>query len=116
MKIGVDIVEVDRLKNNEKLWGKLLTEKELVYVKKFKDSATHVAGFFAAKEAFAKAMGTGFSGFYLKDIEICHDEKNAPLLSLSNKVLSLFSEKPKKIDISISHEKHYAVAVVFIED
>lgn len=116
MKIGIDIVEVDRLKKDEKLWEKLLTKKELTYVRKFKDPAVHVAGFFAAKEAFAKASGKGFSGFYLKDIEIFHDEKNKPLLSLSNKALSVFQEVPKKIDLSISHEKHYAVAVVLIED
>ncbi len=116
MRVGIDIVEVDRLKEDEKLWGKILTRRELIYVRKFRDPAVHVAGFFAAKEAFAKALGTGFSGFYLKDIEIFHNEKNKPLLSLSDKVLSMFPQVIKNIDLSISHEKHYAVAVVLIED
>jgi holo-[acyl-carrier protein] synthase len=116
MKIGIDIVEVQRLENNEKIWKKLLTERELDYVKSYKDPATHVAGFFAAKEAFSKALGTGFRGFSLKDIEVFHDDTKRPFLRISEKIVNAYNVSQSDIQLSISHEKHYAVAAVLIED
>ena len=116
MKIGIDIVEIRRLENNEKIWKKLLTERELEYAMSYKDPATHVAGFFAAKEALSKALGTGFRGFSLKDIEVFHDDMKSPFLRISEKITNTYNISQSDIKLSISHEKHYAVAVVLIED
>ncbi len=116
MKLGIDIVEVDRLKNKEKLWYKILTQEEINYVKKFRNPETHVAGFFAAKEAFSKALSTGFRGFFLKDIWIEHDSLSKPRISFSEKFAAECGVNPSQVEISISHEKHYAVAVAIIKD
>ncbi len=116
MKIGIDIVEVQRLENKPKLWEKLLTENELKYVNNYKNPTEHVAGFFASKEAFSKALGTGFKDFSLKDIEVAHDKNKKPFLKLSKNILSIYNLQNSDLELSISHEKHYAVAVVLIKD
>ena len=72
-----------------------------------------LAGMWAAKEAFAKATGLGLRDFFLKDIEILHDELGAPYIKLYNKA-KIFEQK--QIYISISHSDTVAVAYCLIED
>ncbi|MCL1882748.1 MAG: holo-ACP synthase, partial [Defluviitaleaceae bacterium] len=80
--IGVDIVKIDRFENNHFI-KHVFTEREREYFSK-KNTQT-IAGIFAAKEAVAKAMGTGFSGFFPIDIEILHKESGKPFVVLHNK-------------------------------
>ena len=77
----------------------------------------HYAVRFAAKEAFSKAMGTGISGFELKDVFVQNEESGKPYLVLENSAKKLFEEKcpDAKIFLSLSHEKEYATANVIIE-
>lgn len=112
--IGTDIIEVDRIRSSmEKMRDAflkyILTEQEIHYCKKYNDPAPHVAGRFAAKEAVAKALGTGFGeSLSFHDIEIVNSETGQPLVTLSKQALEKF--KDPTILISISHCKSHAVA------
>ena len=79
MKIGVDIVEVTRIKNaiekNNGFLEKVFTKKEIEYCEKRKNKYQSYAGRFSAKEDFVKAIGTGFNNeISFKDIEILNDD------------------------------------------
>lgn len=112
--IGTDIVDVKRMEKailNQTFLNKAFTESERERIKK----AETAAGIFAAKEAFVKALGTGFSGVRIKDIEIVKDELGKPYFVLYNRAKSFMDEKNAKAFLSISHEKEYAIAFVIIE-
>lgn len=113
--IGTDIIEVGRIHANldqygEKFLEKILTLDEILYCKKYKDQAPHVAGRFAAKEAIAKALGKGFGeDLEFHDIEILNDENGKPYVRLSEKSKAIFEDP--QIKISISHCKSHAIAM-----
>jgi len=113
--IGNDIVEIARIRQSIERHGhhflsRLFTQKEQDYCYKFQDPAPHFAGHFAAKEAIAKALGTGF-GEHLAwhDVDIMHDELGKPIVHLSTTAKERF--KSMQVLISISHDTHYATAV-----
>lgn len=115
--LGIDIIEVKRIKNiiekyGEKFFNRILTENEIKYCKSFSNPELHFAGRFASKEAYSKAIGTGISrSFGWKDIEILNDPKGKPYINhIKDNGYSSF-----KYEISISHTKEYACAVVVRE-
>ena len=113
--VGIDIVEIKRIERTLKLQGfltKYFSESEREYIRKKNFAPQTVAGMFAAKESVAKALGTGFSEkVFINDIEILHDELDKPIVKLIKGALERLKELGfKGIEISISHEKHYAVA------
>lgn len=118
---GIDIIDVDRVRKlidrNVKYLKKVFTQVEIDYCSSFKNKAQNFAGRFAAKEAFSKAMGTGFSnGVRLHEIEIVNDPLGKPEIRLYGKTKELFDrESLKKIYVSISHIKTYANACVVLE-
>ncbi len=78
----------------------------------------HYAGRFAAKEAFCKALGTGFTGLELGDFFVKNDESGKPYFELGEKTDKIVRERVGenyKIHLSISHEKEFAIAFVVIE-
>jgi len=112
--LGNDIIEIDRVRASIERHGlhflnRLFSSKEQDYCYKYQDPAPHFAGRFAAKEAIAKALGTGF-GEHLSwhDIEIINDEHGKPIVHLSD------TQKKKhnnpQILLSISHCNEYALA------
>ena len=108
----MDIVDVARFEKYAKNPGarfckRVFTAYELDYLK-LKPAAS-MAGLFAAKEAVAKAIGTGFRGFFPSEIEIRHDMYGAPEVVLYGKAKEL--AKGSKILVSISHTKTTAIAV-----
>ena len=110
--IGADIVDIFRFekhaKNLEsKFCKRVFAPAELEYLKSRK--AASMAGLFAAKEAVAKALGTGFRGFSPNQIEVKHDELGAPYVVLHGKAKEI--AKDAKILVSISHTKIAAIAV-----
>lgn len=117
--IGIDIAEVERFfdkDKDERFLSKIYNENEKKYILKKQNPYASLASHFAAKEAFLKALGAGMGyGFSTLDFEIKHDEKGKPIYQLSDKVLSYFNTKNVKAHLSISHEKHYAVAVCVLE-
>ncbi|NGX34940.1 MAG: Holo-[acyl-carrier-protein] synthase [Candidatus Anoxychlamydiales bacterium] len=117
--IGTDIVEVERLRSVIKRKGeafleKIFTENERKYCLKFKDSTIHLAARFAAKEAIAKALGTGFGkDLSFLDIEITNDEKGKPICILSKEIKKKFSNP--EIFISITHTNAVTIAFVIYQ-
>jgi len=120
IKIGVDLIEVERIKKTYERFGerflkKVFTDKEIEYAFKRKNPFRHLAGRFAAKEAVMKAMGTGFGkGVYFKNIEIVRKEGEAPFIVLYGKTKEKF--KDKKFSISITHDGKYALAFCIMLD
>ncbi|KGP90087.1 4'-phosphopantetheinyl transferase [Pontibacillus chungwhensis BH030062] len=114
--IGVDLVEIERieqsLESNQRFLQRILTENEQALLKNItasKRQAEFVAGRFAAKEAFAKAMGTGIGKEYsFLDITVSRTDQGAPVIDVKN--------FPFKIWLSIAHSKSHAIAQVVIEE
>lgn len=118
--IGVDICEVerfDRLKNNKRFLNRIFTDNEIEYCKRKKNNAQCFAARFCAKEAFVKAIGTGFGkGVHYKEIEVIKDKAGKPTLSITGETKkTMLSKNGSIVHLSISHEKISAVAFVTIE-
>jgi holo-[acyl-carrier protein] synthase len=120
--IGTDIIEVNRmekhLEKNDALMKKLYTEAEQKYCSKGKVTKYQCfAARFAAKEAFFKALGTGYRyGMAFHEIEILNDELGKPYINPHGKVMEyLEKQKIKNIHLSISHVKEMANAFVVLE-
>lgn len=113
--IGIDVVEISRfrdMKNSEMFLRRVFTQNETEYFVKKKNAAKNfyatIAGHFAAKEAFSKAVGTGIRGFSFSDIEVCHDELGKPYIKFGGCMVNAH--------LTISHSDTVAVAAVFITD
>ena len=113
--IGTDIIEIDRIECTPKFIDKVFTYKEKEYFKSKNFRAEVMAGNFAAKEAISKALGTGFRGFGLLDIEVLRDEKGKPIVNLSDKICEILSLNNFNIHISISHSRENAIAYAVME-
>lgn len=119
--IGIDIIEVDRIRKaienyGERFLTRVFTQNEIVYCEEFKESKwVHYAVRFAAKEAFSKAIGTGLTqGFKLNEVGIKNTENGKPEIELFG---NLFEKWGKyKILVSLSHINSIASAVVVIEE
>lgn len=113
--IGIDLIKISRMERfierfSERGLKKFLCEDEIKLIKNNKTAS----GFWAAKEAFSKAIGTGIGsecGFH--DITVSKTIKGAPELEVSQKIIEKFSIK--NISLSITHDGEYAIAVVAIE-
>ena len=119
--IGIDNIEIARIKkqidNSRKFKEKIFTAKEIKYCESKKNYAESFAVRFAAKEAFLKAIGTGWSdGLQFIDIEILNDGKGKPEIYLQGKTKQIIQENNlENIHISMSHLKEIASAIVIIE-
>ena len=111
--IGTDIIEIDRVlkaSENSSFLSKYFTEEEIILFQKKKKS---VAGNFAVKESVAKMLGTGVSGFSLKDIEVLRDEKGKPYVNLYNNTSNMAKEQGiDVIHVSMSDTDSCAIAYV----
>jgi holo-[acyl-carrier protein] synthase len=120
--IGVDIVNMDRVKRMIAQWGDLFlrrvfTEKEISWCQKRIRSYECFALRFAAKEAFLKAIGFGLrSGIQWKDIEIESDINGKPYFIFYRKAKEIIeSSQINHAFLTLSHDKPYAVANVILE-
>ena len=117
--IGTDIIEINRFDksvNNNKFMSTYYTDKEIEYIKSKSKPTESAAAFFCAKEAVAKAIGTGFSGFSPKDIGVEHDEKGKPCVVLGERAKTAAEAAGiKRISLSLSHCRDYAVAFAAAE-
>jgi holo-[acyl-carrier protein] synthase len=113
--IGVDLIKTSRMQKmlerfGDKALSRFLSDEESLHVKNYKTAA----GFWAAKEACSKALGTGIGsecGFH--DINISKTSKGAPVLTLSQKLIDNFNILDTSV--SITHDGDYAIAVVAIQ-
>ncbi len=105
---GIDIIEISRiekaLKSNPSFLTKVFSEEEISYFHSHGSRTESLAGFFAAKEAFSKYLGTGISGFSFSDISVSHTPEGKPYLKFKGNMINA--------SLSISHNKTTAVAVV----
>lgn len=119
--VGIDIIEVDRVATRiEKENGfreLVFSKKEIDYCERKTNKFEHYAVRFAAKEAFFKAIGTGWiEGSFFNEIEINNDDSGKPellLLNMTKKALESFGIY--KIWVTLSHVKTMATAVVIVE-
>lgn len=115
--LGVDIVEVsriERLSERDRFLTRIFTDVEIEYLESKSFNAHTIAGMLAAKEAVAKAFKTGISiELVFKSIEILHNADGSPYVNeLNHDIQSLLKDKKAKaIEINISHDGNYAVAV-----
>lgn len=113
--LGNDIVEIERIRlsierHGQHFLNRLFTHREQDFCYKFKDPVPHFAGRFAAKEAIAKALGTGIGAdLSWHDIEILSDEQGKPIVHLSEAAKRRF-QVPRLL-VSISHSTSHATAV-----
>lgn len=113
--LGNDIIEIERIresleKHQQRFLDRLFTPKEQLYCQKYEDPIPHYAGRFAAKEAIAKAFGTGIGEHISwQDIEILSESEGAPKVHFSDRLNALFDHP--QILVSISHCKLYVTAV-----
>jgi holo-[acyl-carrier protein] synthase len=118
---GIDIIEVHRIQTvMERDIGfreKIFTEGEIAYCETKKNKFQHYAARFSAKEAFLKAIGTGWRfGIRFADIDVYHDDFGKPLIRLTGKAEELaLRDGISKISVSLSHLKEMATAVVIVE-
>jgi holo-[acyl-carrier protein] synthase len=119
--VGTDIIEVARvarqLAQSEGLREQLFTAREIAYCESKGISSQHYAARFAAKEAFLKAMGTGWrDGFHFREIEVLNDELGKPEISLHGEVEKFCTgNQISGVQVSLSHTKDFATAVVVLD-
>jgi holo-[acyl-carrier protein] synthase len=120
--IGIDLIEVDRVAERvgrENGFKELVfSAGEIAYCEKMAHPAEHFAARFAAKEAFFKALGTGWqNGTAFNEVEVAHDEKMKPHIRLLGNTAAHLSEivDIDKVLVSLSHIKTVATAIVIIE-
>lgn len=118
--IGTDIIEISRVEkailNTSTFVNKVYTKNEQTYYKEKHKKVETLAGLFAAKEAVSKALGTGFRGFGMRDIEIVPNELGKPVVTLYGEAKVLSDRLGiQEIHISISHCKTYAVSYAVAE-
>ena len=120
--IGTDIVEIKRIetmKSLDKFASKILSHNE----KEFYDSLTnqkqiiYISKQFAAKEAIAKAIGTGIrNDTHFKNIEILRDKNGAPIFNALNKLEKIISDLGiTRTHVSLADERDYAIAIAVLE-
>ena len=121
--VGVDIIDNRRIKESiksNKFKSRIYSSKEIKLSQKTKNKVAFFSKRFAAKEAFSKALGTGFSSnLNFKDIEITNDKKGMPRYVENKKVIKIVQKKYKikKFNsfLSISDEKDYSTAFAIIQ-
>ncbi len=115
--IGIDVVEVARIESSMAEFGERFAERvftagERSYCESQKRPAIHYAARFAAKEAVAKAFGTGIGGeLGWLDMEVLRKSSGEPELRLSGRGAELATRhRVARVMISLTHAEHYAAA------
>lgn len=125
--VGVDIVQIDRVRRKlenqgDKFAEKILTSGEYVLYKDVDDKATYVAKCWATKEAFVKALGTGFAdefmwgdvGYFSPKSTLTKTKR--PIVQLSDRARWSDIMRNKKVHLSVSDEIDNVIAYVTIEE
>ena len=121
--IGVDIIQNKRIKSsikNKLFVSRTFGNKEIYFSKNISDKTNYFAKRFAAKEALAKSIGTGFrNDLNFKDIQILNDKIGKPYYQKSKKIDKIINKKFKvkvyDLFLSISDEKDYSIAFTILQ-
>ena len=122
--LGTDLIETRRVQESIERYGerfleRIFTEGEIAYcMRKRKNAAESFAARFAAKEAEAKALGTGISrGVSWKEFEVRREASGRPTLHLSGRAAELAEAMGvRRVQLSLTHSRELALAVVVAED
>lgn len=118
---GLDLVDISRMKRwleDPGLCDRFFHSDEMAYVRSRGGRAAvrSLAAGFAAKEAFAKALGTGFDGFALKEIRVRREASGRPRLEVEGRALEALNKcGATQIHLSLTHEGSLAAAQVILE-
>jgi holo-[acyl-carrier protein] synthase len=121
--IGVDIVKNKRIKSlikNKLFLSRTFSQNEIKTSKNISNKINYFSKRFAAKEALAKSLGTGFrNNLNFKDIEILNNKKGKPFYSKSKKIDTIIKKTFKisnfNLFLSISDEKDYSIAFTILQ-
>ena len=121
--IGIDIIKNQRVRSlikNKIFIKRNFGKNEIKYSNKISNKVSYFAKRFAAKEAFAKALGTGFrKNLNFKDVEVLNDKLGKPFYSKSKKINSIIYKQLKikkyNLFLSISDEKDYSIAFTILQ-
>lgn len=116
--VGIDIIEIERIKKSvdrygERFLNKIFTKTELEYSLKKKNKYQHLAARFAAKEAITKALSSFDKAFKWQEIEIYNQTNGMPVVKLHGK-LKDFLGNDKSLNISMSHSDHYVTCIAIL--
>ena len=113
--VGIDMEKISRFENwTEEGFKRIFTENEIEYCNQFENNLEHFCGFFCVKEAFVKALDD--TAIHYSQIEVLHNENGKPYINISHYIHSILREHFKsRVEISISHCKDYATAVVIVD-
>jgi holo-[acyl-carrier protein] synthase len=115
LRVGVDMIEVARIeeamaRHGERFFSRFFTEGERAACA---DVAQRLAARFAAKEAVAKALGTGIGDIKWVEIEVVSDARGRPLVQLHGAALALAQQMGLQVwELSLSHTASHAIAFV----
>lgn len=113
--VGIDLIEIERLKrssNSENFMKRVFSKKEKALFLSKSNPYPSMAGNWAGKEAFSKALGTGVRDFSLNEVSVLRDELGKPYIELDGKALEIAQSRNLQFSISITHTKELAEAVV----
>ena len=121
--IGVDIVENNRFKKlikNKRFIHRICSPKEINNFKKKNNKITYLSKRFSAKEAFVKALGSGFRNkLCFNDISILNDKSGKPYFLFNQKIKNILKKKYKlikfKAHLSLSDEKKHSISYVILQ-
>jgi holo-[acyl-carrier protein] synthase len=121
--LGTDLIEIERVQASmdrfgERFLDRVFTAGEIAYCMRKKQSAESFAARFAAKEAGAKALGTGISrGVSWKEIEVTREIGQRPMLHFRGRAGDLAKRMGvRRVQLSLSHSRKLAMAMVVVED
>jgi holo-[acyl-carrier protein] synthase len=121
--VGTDLMETKRIEVSidrfgERFLERVFTTGEIAYCLRKKNAAESFAARFAAKEAGAKALGTGISrGVTWKELEVRREANGRPTLHLSGRAAELAGAMGvRRMQLSLTHSRELAMAVVVVED
>ncbi len=113
--IGCDTVEIERIEKSAEREGFLRYVYSEVELSAFKGDIKRLAGNFAAKEAIAKALGTGIRGFSLSSISVLRDELGKPYYVFTGELLKMVEANGLKAHLSITNTAQFASAFAVLE-
>lgn len=119
--LGIDMIEVERvaakIAKDSGFRELVFSESEIMYCEAKANKYEHYAARFAAKEAFFKALGSGWKdGTAFNEVEIINDENGKPEIKLTGKTSGTINDMGAfKISVSLTHLKTMAAAVVIVE-
>ena len=121
LAIGTDIVEIQRVaqvleRQGDKFVQRILSQAEQAEYQRLNQSIGFLAKRFAAKEAVAKALGTGIGhGVSFQDVSVVNNDKGAPAIELTGGAAEILqSMGGSKVLISLADEQHYALAYAIL--